>query len=118
MAQISSYQQPAFTSKIPVVQVLLDNVTGNTDGSWKYAAGAEPSNATVEGVGGSFTATVEIHGSTQLQQPADSDNSRVLLNSTTSASSQFFVPAGYRWVKARVTGYAGGTIFSGLIVGG
>jgi hypothetical protein len=115
---LSSYQQPVSTSRIPVTQVLLNNATGNTDGTWQYAGGAAPSIATVEGVAGTFAATVEIHGSTQLGQPANSDNSRVLLYSTTNTSQAFMIPQGYQWVKARVTGYASGTIFSGLVVGG
>lgn len=113
-SQLKSYQQMTNTATIPVTDVLLDNVTGNTDGSWKFCGVETTTLVTVEAVNGAFTGTVTIYGSTQPAPPADSDNTRVQLMQVTATDS-FSVPQGYRWIKARVTGYGGGTIFAGLV---
>lgn len=101
----------------PIVDVLLDNVAANTDGVWKPTQRRRPIHITVEGVGAGFVATVTIHGSLQKARPADSDNSRVVLMSTTSASLSFSVDVPYEWIKVQVTGYGSGTLFSGLAGG-
>jgi hypothetical protein len=61
---------------------------------------------------------LEVYGSTQRSPPADTDNSRVLLMSFTNISGAFNVPQGYRWIKARVTGWASGTIYAGMVASG
>ena len=118
MPQLTAINRLVATAKNPIEATLLDNVTANTPGSWKYAGEDSPTLVTVEGVAGAFSATVEIHASTQPAPPADSDNSRVILWQTASLSQSFQVPAGYRWIKARVTGYASGTIFCGMVASG
>lgn len=119
MPTLQQYSQLVATAKIPVEGTLLQNVTGNTNGSWKFAGSDAPTLVTIEAVNGSFTATVEIHGSTQPAAPADTDNTRVILLTVVNSPSQSFsVPQGYRWIKARVTGWASGTIYAGLVSSG
>lgn len=111
---VKQYQQVTDTATIPNNDILLDNVVANTDGSWKFCGVGTSTLVTIEAVNGAFTGTVTVFGSTQPAPPADSDNTRVQLLQVTATDS-FSVPQGYRWIKARVTGYGGGTIFAGLV---
>ena len=102
----------------PQEDVLLQNVTADTVGSWKPTQKRRPIHITVEGVDGPFVGTVNLDGTLQRGTPNDSDNGRVLLMSTTSLAISFSTDIPYAWVKAEVTGYGGGTIYSGLAFGG
>lgn len=102
----------------PQVDTLLHNVTANTPGMWKPTQRRRPIHITVEGVGGAFVGTVTLYGTLQHLAPADSDNSRVILMVTTSAALSFSTDIPYAHVKAEVTGYGSGTIFSGVAFGG
>jgi hypothetical protein len=118
MAELKQYNSVTATSRQPFEATLLLNAVANTNGVWMYAGHDAPLLVTVESVAAGYSATVEIYGSTQPAKPADTDNFRVLLMSYTNLAGSFAVPQGYRWIKARITGYASGTIYAGLVASG
>jgi hypothetical protein len=84
--------------------VLMNAVTGTTDGEWVEIAGYQ---GTVH-ITGITTATVEVDVSNEPSKPEDTSHGITL--SSVTADAGIVVNAPWRWIKVRCTSHTSGTI--------
>jgi hypothetical protein len=85
---------------------LLTDKTDITNGEWMAVLGWHPLTIQIEGI---TTATVQIRGSNQKAQPANSaDQFQLGVNITVDGLFALEVPV--KWIKVNVSSYTSGTI--------
>jgi hypothetical protein len=97
-----------------VIQVAL--VTGRTTtylGDWFNIEGFQPGTVDVTAT----AATVQIRATNLATRPAQSADGR-LLGAITNTATMFTLDAPVKWIKAKVTARAGGTVTAYLIARG
>jgi hypothetical protein len=110
---MSLIQRGRSKQEIIVDGTLLEAQGADTAGTWQNIERIVPWSITIRGT---FVATVTIYVSNQVTRPTDSDNAHAPFQAYTAADSGgSTIP--FRWIKARVSNYASGSVTVDLIGG-
>jgi hypothetical protein len=110
---MSLVQRAHSPDQFQVDGTLLEAQAVNTNGVWQPMGRIIPWSVTVRG---SFTGTVTLYVSNQVTRPADGDNDQAVFQTFSSASSAGS-SVGFRWIKARLSGWAAGAVTVDLMGG-
>lgn len=93
---------------VPIVRAqLLTNAVAITNGEWIDVSGLAAISIDVTGI---TTATVEIDGSNEMSQPANSTHGRKLNSPDITTDQMVFLSASVRWLKVRMPAWTSGTV--------